>query len=213
MGIMIRSLLVTLVLFGISLSVFAQPARYVEGTHYVTLSEPVRTSDPNRIEVTEVFWYGCNHCYSFEPLIHDWESRQADDVVFVRSPGIWNAMMEVHAQLFYTMMALDKFDDLHDAIFDEIQLRGNYLQNEAAARDFFVSRGVSRDEFDSAWNSFAVSTEVNRAGTRMRDYGVRGVPNMVVNGKYRVSVDQAVPTQADMLRVVDYLVELERNNL
>ncbi len=212
MGIMIRSLLVTLVLSTISLSVFAQPARYVEGTHFVTLSEPVRTVDPNRIEVTEVFWYGCNHCYAFEPLIHDWEARQADDVIFVRSPGIWNAMMEVHAQLYYTMMALDKFDELHDAIFDEMQLRGNYLQNETEARNFFVSRGVSREEFDSAWNSFAVSSEVNRAGSRMRAYGVRGVPNMVVNGKYRVSVGQAVPTQADMLRVVDYLVELERSN-
>jgi len=72
---------------------------------------------------------------------------------------------------------------------------------------------VSGDEFDAAWNSFTVTSAVNRANTKMRDYGVRSTPNLIVNGKYRIVTNQAVPTQTDMLEVVDYLVEMERSNM
>ena len=167
----------------------------------------------NKIEVVEVFWYGCTHCYSFEPLLENWEANKADDVVFVRSPGMWNAMMQTHAQLYYTAVALGKFEETHSDIFDEILLRGNYLQSEAAARAYFGTKGVSADEFDAAWNSFSVTSDVNRASTRMREYGVRSTPNIIVNGKYRVVSSQAVPTQTDILEVVDYLVEMERSKM
>src|SRR5690554_1186638 len=92
-----------------ALPVQAQPAQYTEGRHYEVLSNPVRTSDADKIEVTEVFWYGCQHCYSFEPLITDWEANLPEDVAFVRSPGMWNELMEIHAQIFYAAEALDVF--------------------------------------------------------------------------------------------------------
>lgn len=188
----------------------AQPSAYVEGTHYQELDNPVRTSDPNKIEVTEVFWYGCPHCYSFEPLLENWEAGLQDDVVFVRSPGMWNEIMETHAQIFYTARTLGVLEETHEATFDAIHQRGNYLQSKEAARRLFSDHGVDPSEFDKAWDSFAVSSAVRRASSRMRDYGVRGVPSMIVNGKYRVSSGNAVPTQADMLEVVDFLIEKER---
>lgn len=213
MKVFIKPFLLAIALLAVSTSVFAQPTRFIEGTHYATLDAPVRTIDPNKVEVVEVFWYGCTHCYSFEPLLENWEANLPEDVVFVRSPGMWNAMMQTHAQLYYTAVALGKFEETHSDIFDEILLRGNYLQSEAAAKTYFGTKGVSGADFDAAWNSFSVTSDVNRASTRMREYGVRSTPNIIVNGKYRVVSSQAVPTQTDILEVVDYLVEMERNKM
>ncbi|MDT8399095.1 MAG: thiol:disulfide interchange protein DsbA/DsbL [Pseudomonadales bacterium] len=191
-------------------SVNAQPAIYVDGTHYETLDTPVRTSDPAKIEVTEIFWYGCPHCYAFEPLLHSWTEQLPADVTFVRSPGMWNQMMEVHAQIYYVAEAMGVLDKIHDLAFNEIHQRGNYLQNQGQVKALFVSQGVNGDDFDKTWKSFAISSKVKQASTKMRDYGVRGVPSMVVNGKYRVTAGGALATQADVLKVVDFLVQKER---
>ncbi len=206
-----RFTLLAALLLGLIATVNAQPLLYVEGTHYETIATPVRTADPNKIEVTEIFWYGCPHCYAFEPLISSWEEKLPSDVAFVRSPGMWNQTMEVHAQIFYAADALGVTNKIHDVAFNEIHRNRNYLQTEEAVRDMFVKEGVAPDAFEKAWKSFSVTSAVKRAGTRMRDYGVRGVPSMVVNGKYLVSVGGAVATQTDLLKIVDFLVQKEKS--
>ncbi len=192
-------------------SVFAQPSLYVEGTHYETIAKPVRTADPAKIEVAEVFWYGCPHCYAFEPLLESWMAKLPADVAFVRSPGMWNAMMETHAQIYYVAQNLGVLDKTHEVVFDAIHQKQNYLQTPEAVRALFVEQGVDPAAFDKAWASFGVTSAVKQAGTRMREYGVNGVPNLIINGKYRVSAGDAVATQADMLKVADFLIAKERS--
>lgn len=191
---------------------FAQPALYVEGTHYEVIEKPVRTGDPNKIEVAEVFWYGCPHCYAFEPLINAWAEKLPSDVAFVRSPGMWNAMMETHAQIYYVAQALGVLDKVHSVAFDEIHQKRNYLDNEKAIKDLFLAQGVSAEDFDKNWGSFAMTSAVKKAGTRMREYGVSSVPCLIVNGKYLVTINEGVTTQADMLKVVDFLVAKEKKS-
>lgn len=212
MKLFTKTLMLAALLFGGALSAIAQPALYIEGTHYEELDNPVRTSDPNRIEVTEIFWYGCPHCYAFEPLLNNWKESLPADVAFVRSPGMWNQTMEIHAQIFYAEEALGVTDKLHSVIFNEIHQKRNYLQTADKVKELFVSHGVDPEAFDKAWNSFSVTSAVKRAGTRMRDYGVRGVPSLVVNGKYLVSAGGAVATQNDMLKIVDFLIQKERSS-
>jgi len=212
MKLLTKTLLLAALFLGAAATVSAQPALYVEGTHYDEIASPVRTSDPNKIEITEIFWYGCPHCYAFEPLITSWEEKLPSDVAFVRSPGMWNQTMEIHAQIYYAAEALGVTDKIHDVAFSEIHQRRNYLQTEEAVKEMFVREGVESSAFDKAWNSFSVTSAVKRAGTRMRDYGVRGVPSMVVNGKYLVSVGGVVPTQTDLLKIVDFLVQKERSS-
>jgi len=212
MKLLTKTLVLAALFLGAAATVSAQPALYVEGTHYNEIASPVRTSDPNKIEITEIFWYGCPHCYAFEPLITSWEEKLPSDVAFVRSPGMWNQTMEIHAQIYYAAEALGVTDKIHDVAFSEIHQRRNYLQTEEAVKEMFVREGVESSAFDKAWNSFSVTSAVKRAGTRMRDYGVRGVPSMVVNGKYLVSVGGAVPTQTDLLKIVDFLVQKERSS-
>lgn len=194
-------------------SSFAQIERYVAGTHYTELPNPVNTRDASKVEVLEAFWYGCSHCFRFEPLLTAWEESAPEDVDVVRFPALWNNLMKIHAQVYYTAEALDKLDVLHTPVFNAINLQGNRLQNERQIGSLFVEHGVTAEDFEKAFNSFSVRTKVNQAEKRMQDYQIRSTPNMIVNGKYLVATGQNVPTQEEMLEVVEFLVEKERRTL
>jgi thiol:disulfide interchange protein DsbA len=202
-------LLVTLLLFG-SAS-FGQIERFVAGTHYQEIANPVNTNDSSKVEVIEAFWYGCSHCFRFEPLIADWEDNTPDDVDFVRFPALWNGLMKVHAQVYYAAEAQDSLDVLHEPIFNAINVERNMLQNEDQIGELFEQHGINQSDFESAFNSFSVRTKVNQAEKRMTDYGIRSTPNMIVNGKYLVATGENVRTQQEMLDIVDFLVEKERS--
>ncbi|MEX0619014.1 MAG: thiol:disulfide interchange protein DsbA/DsbL [Pseudohongiellaceae bacterium] len=206
----LKQLLAAMVLIPLAVTAYAQPTRYVAGTHYVELNTPVRTSDPSKVEVLEAFWYGCSHCFRFEPLLNNWASNLPEDVEFVHFPAMWNTLMKVHAQAYFTAEALDAVDTLHEPIFNAINVQGNRLQNERQIGALFATHGISEEDFSSAFNSFSVRTKVNQAEQRMQDYQIRSTPNMVVNGKYLISTGESVPTQQDMLNVVDFLIEKER---
>lgn len=210
-----RTLQIALIisLLPMAVSSFAQIERYVVGTHYTELPNPVNTNDASKVEVLEAFWYGCSHCFRFEPVLAAWEEAQSDDVEVVRFPALWNNLMKIHAQVYYTAEAMDKVDVLHEPVFNAINLQGNRLQNERQIAALFAEYGISQDEFESAFNSFSVRTKVNQAEKRMEDYQIRSTPNMIVNGKYLVTTGQNVTTQEEMLEVVEFLVEKERQNL
>ena len=203
------TLLVTLLPFG-SASL-GQIERFVAGTHYQEIANPVNTNDSSKVEVIEAFWYGCSHCFRFEPLIADWEDNTPDYVDFVRFPALWNGLMKVHAQVYYAAEALNSLDVLHEEIFNAINVERNMLQNEDQIGELFEQHGVSQSDFESAFNSFSVRTKVNQAEKRMTDYGIRSTPNMIVNGKYLVATGENVRTQQEMLDIVDFLVEKERS--
>ena len=200
-------------LLPVAFSSFAQIERYVAGTHYTELPNPVNTRDASKVEVLEAFWYGCSHCFRFEPLLTAWEESAPDDVDVVRFPALWNNLMKIHAQVYYTAEALDKLDVLHTPVFNAINLQGNRLQNERQIGSLFAEHGVTEEDFEKAFNSFSVRTKVNQAEKRMQDYQIRSTPNMIVNGKYLVTTGQNVRTQEEMLEVVEFLVEKERLTL
>lgn len=209
---MIKQFLAILILAPLAFSALAQPARFVEGTHYTVLPTAVKTNDASKIEVVEVFWYGCPHCFTFEPLIEDFVANAPADVDFVRFPAIWNDLMKIHAQVLYAAEALGKLDELHSPIFTAINVEGNRLQNEQQISALFAKHGVTAEEFGRVFNSFSVRTKVNQAEAKMREYQVRSTPNMLVNGKYLISTGDAVRTQQEMLEVVNFLVNKERSS-
>jgi len=206
-------ILTFVMLMPLAFSSFAQIEKYVAGTHYTELAAPVNTNDSSKVEVLEAFWYGCSHCFRFEPLIANWEATAGEDVDFVRFPAMWNALMEIHAQVYYTAEAMDALDIVHEPVFNAINIEGNRLQNENQIGALFAKYGISEDDFSKAFNSFTVRTKVNQAKQRMQAYEIRSTPNMIVNGKYLVTTGETVRTQADMLDVVDFLVEKERQQL
>lgn len=183
-----------------------------EGTHYDLITPVIRTADPARVEVVEFFWYGCGHCYTFEPLVSRWKESLPEDVIFTGSPAIWNKPMELHAAMFYAAEALGVSDKMHTALFQAMNVDGKRLASEAAIRDVFTANGVAADDFDKALKSFGVSSQVRQANSRARAAQITGTPEMMVNGKYRISTRKA-GSQANMLKIADYLIEQERARL
>lgn len=192
----------------ISAGANAQAQRFVAGTHYQVLDNPVRTEDSSKIEVIELFWYGCPGCYAFEPLMADWEGSQQEDIDHKRLPAVWNPITEIHAQAYYTARSLDSLDAVHDRFFEEFHQKRNRLHNEVVIREFFESCGISQADFDRLFNSFSVRALVRQAESKMNSYGPAQTPSLYVNGKYVVTLGDGGYQQ--MLDIVDFLVSMER---
>ena len=184
--------------------------KYQEGENFRRMTTSQGTSSPpDKIEVAEVFWYGCPHCYDFDPVLTEWKSDLPADVAFVRIPVVWSPTHQVHARLMYTAEALGKLDEMHMAIFEAIHQRGQSLTSEEELIELFAAYDVSEDEFRKAFNSFGVSSSVKRAENLGRRYGVRSVPIIIVNGKYATD-GPANKTYDDIIRVTEELVARER---
>jgi thiol:disulfide interchange protein DsbA len=180
------------------------------GTHYQRLSPTQPTSSsPDQVEVAEIFWYGCPHCFALDPFIQSWQKSKPEYVSFVRVPAVWNPTVKLHARAFYTADALGKGAEMHDALFSEIHNKGNLLDTEAKLQDFFGKFNVSATEFKSAFDSFAVHTKLQRADELNRRYRVPSVPMIVVNGKYVTDVSMA-GGQQELLELIDELAAAER---
>ncbi|HEX7116375.1 MAG TPA: thiol:disulfide interchange protein DsbA/DsbL [Steroidobacter sp.] len=168
-------------------------SRFREGTHYQKLVPAQPTNvPPDKVEVIEVFWYGCGHCYSLDPALEAWRAKSKPDYVeFVRLPAMWNDSTRMHARLFYTVEALGKLEQLHTAIFREIHVNGNQLNTLERMTAFVKQHGVSPEEFTKAFSSFAVESKLQRADFLNRRYRVQSVPMFVIQGKYTTGVGEA----------------------
>jgi len=184
--------------------------QFKQGAHFNILTTSQGTSSPpDMIEVAEVFWYGCPHCFNFNPVLESWEKKLPDDVNFVLIPVMWNPTNQVHARIFYTAEALGKLDEMHDEIFKEIHVRERSMTNQEEIEEFFTRFGVSRDMFRQTFRSFAVESKLKRARNLTLRYRVNSVPLLIINGKY--TVDGPMIRNFDQtLAVADELIERER---
>ncbi|WP_331344950.1 thiol:disulfide interchange protein DsbA/DsbL [Cellvibrio sp. UBA7661] len=190
-----------------SLSACAQEAssEYLEGKHFVLLEQPVRTADPSKIEVAEVFAYSCPHCFDFEPMLQAWEKQQSNDVYLAQTHAMWNPQMEPLVRGYYTSVALKVKDKTHMDVFKALHLEHKQIVSAEQWADFFSAYGVDKAKALSTYNSFGVTSQIKQAEARARSYKVTGTPEMVVDGKYRVS-SRLAGGHAEMLKVVDFLV-------
>ncbi len=193
----------------------AQPRQFTEGQHYHRLVPAQPTvGGADKIEVAEIFWYGCPHCYSFEPTINGWAESVPANARFVRIPAVWNPLARLHGRLYYTQEVLarnGKLSDVngfHAAVFNEFHRNSNRLTSEEAIQKLFNRFGVDSDDFLSVWNSFEVNQKVLTAGDLVKRYNVTGVPAVVVNGKFRTGASEA-GSYTKLLEVVDELIERE----
>lgn len=184
---LLSRLLLLLVAFT-SVTLLAQPRETVEGVHYFALPKLVPTDNgaEDKIEVREVFWYGCQECSTLEPMMTSWRDYVTGDLVFVRMPAVWNDLMALHARIFYTGRELKIEDRINQAAFRAIHEQQNPLRNFEQVKAFFLANGVTAEAFDTAWNAAAVATAVDQAKIRTADYGIDKLPAMILNGRYKV---------------------------
>ena len=191
------------------LSLQAQAQSYQEGEHYQRLSKAVRTQDPSRVEVVEVFGYWCPHCNNFERYLGPWKKQQPEHVDFKHMPVIFRPNQAEFAKAYYVAQTLGVEHEAHPALFSLIHQQRGWINNKEQLGEFFAGFGVSEADFAKAYGSFALNSQINRGKKKAREYQIRGVPAMVVNGKYLINAEMA-GSQKEMLAIVDFLVEKEK---
>ncbi len=207
---MLRSTALLTLLFAATLCAQQPEAEFELGTHYNRLTPTQPTSSgPQQVEVAEIFWYGCPHCYNFDPMLQEWEAARPEYVSFVRVPAVWNPLVRFHAQAFYTAQVLGKGAEMHEPLFAEIHEFGNYLDSPEKLANFFARFGVSREDFESAFNSREVNDLLQRAEELSQRYQISSVPTIVVNGKYTSNASMTGSYER-LLELVDTLVASER---
>jgi thiol:disulfide interchange protein DsbA len=181
------------------------------GKHFTVLSPAQPTgAEAGKVEVAEVFMFGCPGCFGFEPHIQGWLKRKADYVDFVRIPAPWNPAAVLHARAYYTAEALGKVEEIEGPFFQEFHTKRNYLDTEAKLAEFFGRHGVDEATFKSTFNSFAVNAKLKRAEELIRRYRVQATPAVVVNGKYLTTGNQAGSYDA-WFAIIDDLAAREHN--
>jgi protein dithiol oxidoreductase (disulfide-forming) len=171
--------------------------KWQPGVNYDPIVPSQPTSVPaGKVEVLEVFWYACPHCYALEPYLTAWRKTKADYVELVRVPVMWGPVHRAHAQLYYTLKQLGR-NDLDDRVFEVLHQQINPLFGNSPAEtfqrqlQFAKENGIDADAFTKAYNSFAVNADLQRAEELTERYHVEGVPFIAINGKYATDVGKA----------------------
>jgi thiol:disulfide interchange protein DsbA len=190
-------------------------SQWQAGLNYTVLAYPLPPSVPKgKVEVNEVFWYGCSHCYHLDPYLESWKKSKPDFIEFVRIPVIWGPTQRQHARLFYTLQKLGR-GDLHAKVFDAIHKGGNLLagqtddQGRALQLAFLKEQGISEQQFNEAYDSAEVAKDVDLAERITARYEVASVPTMIVQGSYSTSVTQAGGEQ-QLLALINDLAAREQ---
>ncbi|MBP6243187.1 MAG: thiol:disulfide interchange protein DsbA/DsbL [Chromatiaceae bacterium] len=193
-------------LFGCLLS--AQAWALDEGIDFTILPNPQPTETGDKIEVLEVFMYSCPHCFHLEPTLEKWRETQPANVAFRRMPAVFSTKPDLQAQAFYAAELLGAQEKFTLAMFDAIHVKKQKISDENVVVTIAEGAGIDGAEFRKALNSFDVNMKVNRARNVTKNYGIDGVPAVVVNGKYRTSPSQT-GSREGLVKVIDQLIARE----
>jgi len=182
---------------------------YQEGLHYFLIEEGIRASGGSA-EVIEMFSYMCTHCNTFEPYINNWVMRNADDVKFSRIAVVFGRKAwELYARAYVTAQMMGLGDDTHTAMMDKLWKEKAVMRSMEDLAAFYSNFGVDPKTFLATSKSFAVDARMRKQQRLVQTYGVSATPTLVLNGKYRIASNAAVPSFDVMLDVVDYLIAAE----
>lgn len=187
---------------GLPATALADAPKFVEGKDYNKLKTPVQTDSPGKIEVIEFFWYNCPHCFEFEPVVEPWITKLPPDVRFRRVPVTFDALKDIHAQVYYTWEALGLVDQMHSKTFNRFWVQHKPINREQDMLDFAKDSGLDVAKVKAAWESFGVQTKLRQANQLQTDYGIDHMPQVAVQGRY-TTITWPLP-------VTDYLIELVR---
>lgn len=187
-------------------------ADYQLERHYKSARAAAADPDPARPDVIEVFWYGCPHCYQFDPKVEDWIANKPEDVNFRRVPtALGRPVGKLHAKAYYTAELLGVLDRVHHALFDALHKQRKRLASQDEIEAVFVAQGVDAEEFRGTFNSFAVESKVAQGENLVRSLGITAVPAMAVDSAYWTTAREAGGFDG-MLNVVNHLVQESRSN-
>lgn len=168
------------------------------------VEQPVRTG--GRIEVLEIFWYGCPHCYALEPYLKKWLKNKPEFVEFVQLPAVLNRSWAFDARVFYTFVALGLMDELHEAYFDAIHQDRRRMKNVEQVASWAQEQGIDPKLILDTFNSFGVDSMLANATQMSGRYEADGVPTIIIDGKYRTTVSLA-GGHNEIIDLINYLAQ------
>ena len=178
---------------------------------YVQISTE-KQQESKDIIIYEFFWYGCPHCYNLEPTMERIEADLDKDTKIVKLPVALRDSWIPHAKLYYALQQMDKIDEVHNLIFEEIHLEDNRLNTEQQMVDFLGKHGIDTNKFIEKYNSFGTEARIKKASNLAKKYQINSVPTIIVNGKYLTS-GSYVSSYDELYSVINLLIERERNDL
>lgn len=183
------------------------------GVQFDQVTQQIATDQPGKIEVMEIFWYGCPHCYHMEQPLEAWVKKLPADVYFKRVPALPNAGWAPMAKAFYAMQELGVLDKLHSQLFDAIH-KSKTLNpaDEAATIDWVIKQGgLDKIKVEKAFKSFATNMQLNKAMQVFKASGATGVPSLVIDGKYITGSSMAGGNDA-ALQTADFIINNVRKD-
>lgn len=179
---------------------------------YETLATPValnpETTESGAVEVLEFFWFGCPHCFAFEPSINEWKADKPDYVNFVREAPPLNPSWLAHSQAFYAAQVLGVTETLFEPLFNGIHVERRPLRDAESISEFAGTLGLDSDEFLSTMKSREVQVRIENSMKLAADARVRGVPAILINGKYMTS-NSIAGGHDQIIQVINTLTESE----
>lgn len=199
---------------GIDLASAQIVERYLPGIHYqvvaaadaVNNNENGKQSRKRKPRVAEFFSLGCPHCWHLEPLLHHWLVKQGEGIEFQRIPVQWNKRFKTLAQLYYSLHNMGVAEKYAPEVFQFLHERGKPLWNKAQI-DGFVEKELKLpvEDFNHAWDSAAVTQLMTESATVTRAYQISGVPALVINERYLVTIGLAGNFE-EMLTIAAFLL-------
>jgi thiol:disulfide interchange protein DsbA len=203
-----RNLLAALLLTLTAALAQAQSAPQL-GRNYLRLDPPQKVSSGDRIEVIEFFYYGCPVCYELEPKLSRWSFNAPDSVALRRVPALSSDNWDNFARLFYTLEAMGQVSRLHWPVYDNFHFNGVKLNEEQVMATWVSNNGLDKQKFIDTYRSPDIQSKLDRAREMTKNYEIRGVPSIVVDGKFLTSARMTGGT-GELMRMVDQLVDLAR---
>ena len=187
-------------------------ADFTNGIHYQKLESPLeKLSDTKKIELIELFWYGCPHCFEFEPFLKKYIALNSDTVTLIQVPAVFSKNWIPHAKAFYSASNIGHFDTLHQGLFAAIHIDRKKIYTKSKLINFAADLGIPETKFRKGYNSFKTELQVKKAATITNSSGIRGVPAVVIGGIYTTSPRMA-GSYVKLIEVIDYLVKLMPKN-
>ena len=186
-------------------------SQIVYAQKYVQISTE-KQQESKDVIIYEFFWYGCPHCFNLEPTMDRIEADLEKGARIVKVPVALRDSWMPHAKLYYALKQMNKIDDIHNLIFEEIHLEDNRLNTEESMVEFLGKAGIDTKLFLEKYNSYGTEARIKKSSNLARKFQINSVPTIVVNGKYLTS-GSYVSSYDELYSVVNLLVEREKNDL
>ncbi|MFK5984960.1 MAG: thiol:disulfide interchange protein DsbA/DsbL [Pseudomonadota bacterium] len=211
MHIFISPFLIAMLFFATILPTHAEnDFDIAEGIEYEVLDQIQPVNNKDKVQVIEFFSYACPHCYNLEPNVLAWLKNKPGNIDFIQVPAIFNKQWEAFAKIYYTAEILNVADKVHPLIFEAIHGTGKKISSLDDIKTIFTSNGISSESFDNTLKSFAVANKIRKSKAMTKNYNIKSVPMIIVQGKYRTDSTLA-HGHKNVFKVVDHIIKQIKN--